>query len=502
MRGRRWAFAAVLLIAGAVAVAASAFFDCRGRGSLRGSDRPVNPGAGDQADIRANNSPTLARNPTRADNLVVANRIDLQKYSCALHVSFDGGERWSKTSIPIPKGEESKCYAPDVTFAGDGTLYVSFVTLRGRGNVPHAGWVARSKDGGRRLSRPHRTLGPLAFQVRLTADPAHAKRLYLTWVQASEVGLYRFTETGNPIRFARSDDGGRSWRRPVRVSTAARARVVAPSAAVGPDGEIYVLFLDLGEDTLDYEGGHQGLGGRPYRGRFELVMGRSVDGGAEWDESSVERGLAPIERFLVFLPPSPSVAVDRASGRVYAGFHDQRIGGADVLVWSLRRGGSRWKGPTRVNDNPARDKTSQYLPKLAVAPGGRLDVVYYDRRADPENIMNEVSLQSSFDEGQSFTKRVRLSSRRFDSRVGFGFERNLPDLGSRLGLLSDESRALTVWTDTRNGTAVTNKQDIFSAEVTFPLRLSEPVKYALRYGGAILGVVGLGLLASAARRSR
>ena len=489
-----------MLLVGAIAIAVWAYFGDSEKGTLQGTDQPVNPGAGDMADIRANNSPTLARNPTRTDNLVVVNRIDLQRYSCGMHVSFDGGVRWSATSIPIPKGEEPKCYAPDATFAGDGTLYISYVTLRGRGNVPHAAWVVQSKDGGRTLSAPRRALGRLAFQVRLTADSAHAGRLYLTWVQASEVGLYRFTQTGNPVRLMRSDDGGKSWERSVRVSSPARARVLAPSTAVGPNGEIYVLYLDLGQDRLDYEGAHQGMGGRPYGGRFELVMGRSVDGGATWGESSVERGLTPIERFLVFLPPSPSVAVDPKSGRVYAGFHEERMGAADVLVWSLPRGGSRWQGPRRVNDNPARDRTSQYLPKLAVADG-RLDVLYYDRRADRKNVMNEVSLQSSLDNGQSFSERVRLSSRRFDSRLGFGFDRKLPDLGSRLALLSDESRTLAAWSDTRNGTAVTNKQDIFTAEVAFPARLSEPVERGLLFVAITLGILALALLASTARRA-
>lgn len=489
------------MTAGAIAVAAAVYLADREVGSLHGKDGAVNAGAGDKADIRANNSPALARNPTHRGNLAVANRIDLQKYSCALHVSFDGGRQWSPTSIPIPRGEEPKCYAPEVAFASDGTLYMSFVTLRGRGNVPHAAWIVSSKDGGRTLSTPVKALGPLAFQVRLTADPAHPGRLYLTWLQASQVGLYRFTQTGDPIRFARSDDGGATWQHSVRVSSPSRARVVAPSAAVGPDGQVYVLYLDLGGDKLDYEGEHQGLGGSPYQGRFELVLGRSVDAGATWQESSVQRGLTPIERFLVFLPPFPSVAVDRESGRVYAGFHDQRRGAADVLVWSLPRGASRWQGPKRVNDNPEGDKTSQYLPNLALAPDGRLDVLYYDRRADPRNVNNEVSLQSSADHGQTFTKRVRLSSRPFSSRLGFGFERKLPDLGSGLALLSEQARTLAVWTDTRNGTPVTNKQDIFHAVVTFTAGVSGPVKYGLAGGGLILVLLGLSSLALAARRS-
>ena len=491
----------VLLLVGVAGVLLSAYLGDRS-GSVRGGDAPITADARDKAVIDANNSPTLARNPTRQANLAVANRIDTPRFSCALNVSFDGGERWSETRIAIPKGEERKCFAPDVAFGSDGTLYMSFVTLRGNGNVPHAAWIVSSKDGGRTLSKPHKALGPLAFQVRLTPDPARPGRLYLSWLDAADVALFRFTQPGNPIRFARSDDGGATWGPPARVSSPARERVVAPSAAVGADGEIYVLYLDLGQDRLDYEGGHEGLGGRPYQGRFELVLARSRDGGESWEESPVQGGLAPIERFLVFLPAFPSLAVDRGSGRVYAGFHDLRSGASDVLVWSFPRGGSDWQGPTRVNDNPARDRTSQYLPKLAVAPNGRLDVVYYDRRSDPKDVMNEVSLQSSYDDGKSFTKRVRLSERRFDSRIGFGSERKLPDIGSRLGLVSDDSEARAVWTDTRAGSIVSNKQDIYGAVVNFRARLSKPLKYALRYGGAGLALVGVALLAATARRAR
>ena len=491
-----------LVVVGAGGLLTSTLLDARPTGSLRGGDRPVSEGAGDRGDIDANNSPTLARNPTRRANLAVVNRIDTPRYSCALRVSEDSGNRWSTTSVPIPDGEEPKCFAPDVAFAADGTLHLSFVTLKGRGNVPNAAWIARSSDGGRTLSRPRKVLGPLAFQVRLAADPTHPRRLYMTWLQASDVGLFRFTTPGNPIRLARSDDGGASWRRSVRVSKPSRARVVAPSTTVGPGGEIYVLYLDIGRDRLDYEAGHGGLGGPPYTGRFQLVLGRSVDRGATWQESVVDPRLVPIERFLVFLPSFPSVAVDQRNGRVYAGFHSRRQGSPDVFVWSLPRGGARWQGPTQVNDNAGRDRTSQYLPQLAVASGGRLDVVYYDRRADDKNVMNEVSLQSSFDHGRSFTKRVALSDRAFDSRIGFGSERNLPDLGSRLGLVSDDSRALAAWTDTRAGSAISNKQDVRSAEVTFRAPHSDALRYGLRYGGITIALLGLAAIASAARQGR
>ena len=203
-------------------------------------------------------------------------------------------------------------------------------------------------------------------------------------------------------------------------------------------------------------------------------------------------------------PAGAAVAV-ADDGRLYAAFQDDRLGDADVWLWSLAPGADGWDGPTRVNDTPRRDRTWQYLPKIAVAPDGRLDVLYYDRRADRRNVMNHASLQSSFDHGETFTPALRLSRQPFDSRIGFGAKEGLPDLGSRLGLVSDDRAALAVWTDTRAGTPATQKQDLAQAviAVSDPERLSEGAQDALRYGGIAVAILGLLLaIVTLARRRR
>jgi hypothetical protein len=456
-----------------------------------GTNRPINAGATDRRDISAHNSPSLVRNPTDPKNLAVANRIDSPSFACALHVSTDEGTSWAPITIPFPGGEEQppRCFAPDVAFGADGTLYVSFVTLKGLGNTPNAAWVVSSRNGGRSLSAPSKALDRLAFQVRLVADPLQPNRLYLSWLQASATANLAFAELGNPINLARSDDGGASWSPPVRVSPPSRQRAVAPAAAVGARGELYVLYLDLGGDSLDYAGAHEGKGGEPYPGPWSLLLARSTDEGATWQETVVDDRVVPIERFIVFFPPTPSLAVDLRSGLVYAAFHDGREDIADVWVWASRDRGETFVPPTRVNDRTPADRTSQYLPKVAVSPNGRLDVVYYDRRSDPQNVMNEVSLQSSSDQGRSFGARMRLSDAAFSSRIGFGSERGLPDLGSRLGLASSHRRTLAVWTDTRAGTQASNKQDLAQATVDFAG--ASTLRQPLRYGGLLVAAVGL-----------
>ena len=370
-----------MALAGIAAVLLAGAFDDPPELSLVGRDAPVNEGATSETDIDANNSPTVVRNPRRPASLAVINRVDTPFFSCGLHVSSDGGATWKRVALPAPRGEEPKCFAPDVAYTADGVLHVAFVTLGGLGNVPHATWVTSSKDGGRTLSKPRKVTGPLAFQVRLAPDPNSPQRMYLTWLQGIEVAPLKFTRTGNPIQVIRTENGGRTWTRPMQVSEGKRSRVIAPVPAVGPKGELYVLFLDLGGDRLDYAAGHNGRGGPPYDGEFKLVLTRSLDRGLKWGESVVEHHLRPIQRFIVFFPPAPSLAV-APDGRIYAAFHDARLGDPDAYVWSLSPGGRSWDGPNRVNDTPPRDGTWQYLPKVSVAPDGRLDVLYYDRRAD------------------------------------------------------------------------------------------------------------------------
>lgn len=464
---------------------------------------PIDAGAHDPRDIRAHNSPSLVRNPRDATNLVVSNRVDSPAFSCALHVSLDGGVSWRETAVPIPAGEEDKCYAPDVAFGADGTLYVSYVTLQGAGNVPNAGWVVSSNDQGRSLSTPVKALGPRSFQVRVLADATTPGLLYLSWLQAGGVATLGFSGTSNAVNVARSIDGGVTWEPPTRVDSSSRSRPLAPSMALGPQGALYIAYLDLGDDALDYSGAHAGRGGDPYPGLWTMIVARSTDLGRNWHEAVVDDRLVPAERLVALIPPFPSLAADPKRGSVHVAFTDGRAGDPDVWLGTSEDGGVTWAPPQRVNDTPPTDGTSQYLPKLAISAGGRLDVVYYDRRADPDNVANEVSLQSSSDGGRTFTSRTPLSDRAFDSRIGFGSERGLPDLGSRLGLVSSDDEAVAIWTDTRGGTEASNKQDLAVVAVRFPgtgaLARSAPLLWA---GGAALVVAGLGFAAVGFARRR
>ena len=115
-----WLLGVALLLAGAgMAVLASAL-ETDPRPRVLGVNLPVNAGATNALDISAHNSPTLVRTRPRRETSV----------------------RWSQTPVPVPQNAEPKCYAPDVAFGANGALYMSFVTLKGGGNVTDAVWIA------------------------------------------------------------------------------------------------------------------------------------------------------------------------------------------------------------------------------------------------------------------------------------------------------------------------------------------------------------------------
>ena len=440
-----------------------------------GGNLPVNQ---DTASVAAHNSPTITRSPTSPNTLAVAGRIDRPQLAAALHVSTDGGRSWADVTLPLPPGEQS-VFSPDVAFDAKGTLYALFTSVPEAGNVPSALWLTRSTDAGDSFSAPVKVAGPFALQPRLAVDP-RSGNVHVTWLQATDVIAKEVAETAqqtanvertpglgpppNPVMMATSTDGGATFSAPVQVSERSRARVGAATPVVGRDGQVFVLYQDFGDDTADFEG----RPGPIHKGRFSLVLARSSDQGRSFSTASVvEPEVVPSERFLVYLPKFPSVAVDPERGDIYVAWSDAKNASGrnsnwDVFVRRSGDGGRTWSKRNKVNDDGTR--RFQYLPQVAVAPGGRVDVAYLDRRDDKANVFTGATLASSFDRGESWSS-VAVSDTLFDSRVGPRNERTKADTGSRLGLVSGQDAAFVVWPDTRRGNTESDKQDLFFAPV-------------------------------------
>lgn len=423
----------------------------------------------------ANNSPMIAAHPNDALMLALAHRRDAPDFGCGLQMSGDGGASWM-TANPVtemPPGAD-KCYAPEIAFDGEGRFYYLFVGLAGPGNRPTGVFLTFSDNRGRTFSPPRRLLGGNKFGVRMAIDASSggSGRIHLVWLDAgSETRTGGFGPGPNPILAAHSDDGGVTFSDPVRVSSLARERVVAPSLALGPDGNVYAAYYDLGADVRDY----QGLEGPRWDGFWSLVVASSSDGGTRFDkEVVIDHAIVPPERvMLVFTMPPPGLVTVGRDG-LCAAWTDARHGDPDALLRCSENAGGSWSEARRLNDDPIGNGFSQYQPRLAASSNGRIDAVFYDRRLDPSNRLNDVTATFSTDGGATFVPNVRLTSERSNSRLGpqYGVTsaEGQVEFGSRLGLLSTHAGLLAAWTDTRNGDHGKSTQDIFSRYMRAPDR--------------------------------
>ena len=448
----------------------------------------------------ASNSPMLMADPTDSRFVVLANRTDSPNFGCALQVSGDGGHSW-ESADPVPRlpAGAQECYAPEVAFDRTGVLYYLFVGLQGKGNTPIGAFLEISVDRGRSFSAPRKLLAGTVFQVRMAIDPTLGVggRLHLVWIQGGGLRLGGFATPLNPIMSAYSDDRGRTFSAPVQVNDPNRRRVVAPALAVGRDHEVHVLYYDLGDDSRDYEG----LAGPIWKGRWSLVMATSTDGGVRFDRSTVvDAVVVPPERvMLIFTMPPPSLVADGA-GRVYAAWDDARNGDWDVFLRRSHDDGRSWGSAQRLNDDPLHDGSNQYLPRLSLSSDGRLDAIWYDRRNNAENRGNDVYYAYSTDHGASFSRNIRLTSLDSDSEIGQVYA--IPsalgpplqhEFGSRIALLSQGSRTLAAWADTRNTGRAPPSQDIFSRQIAFTSSGEGAWTRLLGAAVALLALAGLAL---------
>ena len=460
-----------------------------------GANVPVTAVNLEQGADRAHNSPVLAQNPAAPAILALASRVDVPQFSCTLTMSGDGGRSWVRaTPVPVlPSGAE-RCYAPQVAFDRSGRLYFLFVGLHGLGNEPMGVFITTSTDNGQDFDTPRKILPGSNYQVRMVLDPSVGDhgRIYLAWLHVTAP-----TSTGglppvhNPILVAHSDDGGATFSTPMTASDPERQRAIDPALAIGPNHDVHVLYYDLGGDARDYEG----LDGPTWPEPWTLVMANSSDGGSHFGRGVVvDDDVVPPERvLLIFTMPEPALAVDQ-HGRVFAGWYDARNADWDVFMRRSPDGGRSWNAVQRLNDDPVGDGKNQYLPVLRVAPNGRVDAVFEDRRNDPDNVKNDVYYAYSNDGGATWSPNVRLSSANSDTTIGARYPipsaQGLVDFGSHPALLSTSTGIVAAWTDTRNAQPG-EQQDVFATQANWGSPATPTGSASSEFGaGSVALIVG------------
>ncbi len=426
----------------------------------------------DTAGVRQHIDHSMSVNPTRPSNVVVtdSNRID---NTCFVHTSFDGGRTWRSNRLELAKGV-SRCGLTSAAFSRDGSFYVAYnaVNASGSRNL----FLARSDDGGRTFALNRDVGVSSVFSTALAVDTSTGPRrgtVYLAYIPTSRPPSRRATVVS-------TSDRGATFSSPVTVAPVTEQVTGRVQLDVGAGGEVYVAYQDFTEAFAQVVAiVFTGLQDGPDIFPFTAHVARSTDGGRSFSDVEVEDQvgggiIANVQTVL----PFPVVAADPRDGRrAYLAITDRRRGGDwDVYVYRTTDGGATWTPARRLNDDPLSPRRDQVMPWVDVAPDGRVDVVWLDRRADPENRRAQPYGTSSYDGGATWTPNRPVSPTTFDAGVGSVGQGETSFLGDRLAMVSGPTGALVAWTDTRNGNQDNGTDDLYTRFV--PAGFPTPVRSA------------------------
>ena len=366
----------------------------------------------------------LAVDPTDPDHLLGASKFFHTPASYGFFTgvfeSFDGGLAWTQEEPPGVE-QYSLTSDPVTTFDQRGNGYFTLLT---RGPT---GLDMLKKPAGGAWERPvvvDRTT--VTDKQWIVADQdwqeksPFAGNVYMSWTDVQ----------GGRIVLARSTDGNATWSPLVPLAS---GELQGSIPAVGPDGTVYVVY---GRDIF---GGVDGT--------IEWV--KSADGGRTFTPPATAARLRGVPFQLpnsVFRTPAslPAFAASTVDDSLFAAWSDYRNGDADAYLARSTDGGETWDEPIRLNDDPSGNGADQFQPQVAVAPNGRVAVMWFDRRlACPdlawvprdhvgrENFCVDTFMTRSFDGGETWEPNIRVSAQTWDPSV------NLPMANATTGFIGD-----------------------------------------------------------------
>jgi len=375
--------------------------------------------------------PGIAVNPANSQQVVAV-------FQDNAHAAYtqDAGHSWQSAEGVDPKNYR---VSGDVSTAFDNQghafiCYIAFDKLGTFNYWAHGAsrngiFVRRSLDGGKTWEPDHIAVAeqptapgiPFEDKPYIVADNTKSKfagNLYISWT--------RWRLTDSQMVISRSTDDGKTWSQPIEIDAHPglprddNGAAEGFDGAVAPDGTLYAIWS---QDD-------------------DIMLTSSRDGGKTFAHAHSIIHTAPIMFAIDTLERAngfPQIAIEPKSKRLYVTWSDYRNGDLDVFIAASDDAGKHWTSPTRVNNDPIHNGAEQFFQWLAVDPtDGSVNVIFYDRRRDPQNKKQIVVLARSTDGGLTFNNYAWTDE---------PFEAGGVFFGDYSGLAAYGGRVYGVWTE-------------------------------------------------------
>jgi hypothetical protein len=369
--------------------------------------------------------PSIAVNPGNPQQIVAV-------FQDNVHASYsrDSGQTW-KSAEGVAPGNYKVSGDVSTAFDKQGHAFICYIAFDklgtfnywGHGATRNGILVRRSLDGGatwekndfpvaEQPTQPGVPFEDKPYMVADTTNSRYAGNLYVGWT--------RWSVTDSKMLFSRSTDDGKTWSSPMEIDRTPglprddNGAAEGFDAAVGPDGRIYAIWS---QDDF-------------------IFLTISRDGGKTFSRPRPVIHTAPIMFAVEALERAngfPQIAIDPRSQRLYVTWSDYRNGDLDIFCSTSSDRGKKWSPPLRVNNDPVHDGAEQFFQWMAVDPvDGSANVVFYDRRDDPTNTTQTVTLARSTDNGASFQNYALTTDPFNASGVFFGDYTGIAAYGGRV----------------------------------------------------------------------
>ena len=377
----------------------------------------------------AANEPNIAVDPKNPNHIVIGWRqfdnVNSNFRQAGYAYSTDGGQHFTFPGVIDPMVFRSD---PVLDFDTSGNFYYNSLTANG--NL-YTTKVYKSTNGGATWDQGTDAHGgdKQWMAIDRTKGPGSGN-IYSYWSQ--------YYSSCQPGFLTRSEDDGATYEDCVWVDN----DPFWGTMAIGPDGELYVAGA-----------------GTPYGISVSKSTNAQTPGSnISWDianNADMDGNLAsgtPINP--VGLVGQANVDVDRSNGpgrgNVYVLASVQRMSNsdpADVMFAKSTDGFLTFNPPKRLNTD-ASLTNYQWLGTMAVAPNGRIDVVWLDTRDAPAgSLLSALYYCYSDDQGETWSINKRLSEL-FDPSVGYPQQSKM---GDYFDMVSDNTGAHLAWANTLNG---------------------------------------------------
>ncbi len=381
--------------------------------------------------------PSVAVNPINPQQVVVA-----YQNQASIAYSTDAGEHWEHAANTTPK-EFKVSGDVSVTYDNQGHAILCSIAFDklgtfnywGHATKTNAVLIRRSLDGGKTWEaapitvslQPQQPGIPFEDKPYIVADISHGKyagNLYIAWT--------RWSLVDSRMVLSRSTDDGKTWSTPMEIDQTPglprddNGALEGFDGAVGADSTLYAVWS--AGDNIQFTASRDG--GRTFARVKNILHAAPMMFAAQ----DFDRGNG-----------FPQIAVDARSGdhkhaHLYVTWSDYRNGDIDVFCARSVDGGRKWSAPVRVNNDSIHDGADQFFQWLAVDPAtGAISILFYDRRADPENHKTLVTLARSTDGGQTFQNYAWSQTPFVASEQDF--------MGDYSGIASFNNRVYGAWAE-------------------------------------------------------